>query len=39
MESANKGDIVLYSPGFNSLGPEHSRKERGEKFVNAVRSL
>jgi len=39
MESANKGDIVLFSPGFEAAGIDGSRKERGERFVRAVRSL
>jgi UDP-N-acetylmuramoylalanine--D-glutamate ligase len=39
VESVNKGDIVLFSPGFDSLGIDGSRKERGEKFVRAIRSL
>jgi len=39
LESANKGDIVLFSPGFEAVGIDGSRKERGERFVRAVRSL
>lgn len=38
-ESAKKGDIVLFSPGFQSVGIDVSRKERGERFVKAVRNL
>ncbi len=34
-----KGDIVLFSPGFDAVGVDISRKERGERFVNAVREL
>lgn len=36
---AKKGDRVLFSPGFDAVGIHLSRKERGEKFVKAVRSL
>jgi UDP-N-acetylmuramoylalanine--D-glutamate ligase len=36
---ANKGDIVLFSPGFDAVGVDISRKERGERFVKAVREL
>jgi len=39
VESAKKGDIVLFSPAFESGGALGSRKERGEKFVRAVREL
>jgi UDP-N-acetylmuramoylalanine--D-glutamate ligase len=39
IESANKGDIVLFSPGFDSIGINGSRKERGDKFVRVVRGL
>jgi UDP-N-acetylmuramoylalanine--D-glutamate ligase len=38
-ESANKGDIVLFSPGFEAVGIDGSRKERGEKFIRIVRGL
>ena len=38
-ESAKKGDRVLFSPGFEAGGMDVSRKERGERFVRAVRSL
>ena len=38
-EIAKKGDIVLFSPGFEAVGVDISRKERGERFVKAVRSL
>lgn len=38
-ENANKGDIVLFSPGFESAGIDGSRKDRSEKFVRIVRSL
>ncbi len=38
-ETARKGDIVIFSPGFESLGPDGSRKDRGEKFTRLVRSL
>jgi UDP-N-acetylmuramoylalanine--D-glutamate ligase len=35
----NKGDVVLYSPGCDAVGVDISRKERGERFVKAVRNL
>ncbi len=38
-ESAKKGDIVLFSPGFEAVGIDGSRKERGEKFIRLVRGL
>lgn len=38
-EIAKKGNIVLFSPGFDAVGIDVSRKERGERFVKAVRSL
>jgi UDP-N-acetylmuramoylalanine-D-glutamate ligase len=39
MENARKGDRVLFSPGFEAYGFDGSRRERGERFVRAVRSL
>jgi UDP-N-acetylmuramoylalanine-D-glutamate ligase len=39
MENAKKGDRVLFSPGFEAYGFDGSRRERGERFVRAVRSL
>ncbi len=36
---ARKGDRVLFSPAFEAVGVHLSRRERGEKFVKAVRSL
>ena len=39
LERARKGDKVLFSPGFEAGGMEKSRKERGERFVRAVRTL
>jgi UDP-N-acetylmuramoylalanine-D-glutamate ligase len=39
METAKKGDRVLFSPGFEAYGFDGSRRERGERFVKAVRSL
>jgi UDP-N-acetylmuramoylalanine-D-glutamate ligase len=36
---AKKGDRVLFSPAFEAIGVHVSRKERGEKFVKAVRGL
>ncbi len=38
-ECAQKGDRVLFSPGFDAGGVEGSRIERGERFVRAVRGL
>ncbi len=38
-EHAKKGDRVLFSPGFAAGGFDRSRKERGERFVKAVRAL
>jgi UDP-N-acetylmuramoylalanine-D-glutamate ligase len=39
MDNAQKGDCVLFSPGFGAGGLDRSRKERGERFVKAVRGL
>ncbi len=36
---AKKGDRVVLSPGCEAIGVHISRKERGEKFVKAVRAL
>ncbi len=38
-ENAEKGDRVIFSPGFKAVGVHASRKERGEAFVKAVREL
>lgn len=38
-ELSRKGDRVLFSPGFDAVGIDISRKERGERFVRAVRNL
>lgn len=38
-DNARQGDRVLFSPGFAAGGFESSRKERGEAFVRAVKSL
>lgn len=38
-ECAQKGDRVLFSPGFDGGGVEGSKIERGERFVRAVRGL
>jgi UDP-N-acetylmuramoylalanine--D-glutamate ligase len=37
--NAKKGDKVLFSPGFEAVGVDISRKDRGERFVHAVREL
>lgn len=39
LEHARKGDRVLFSPGFEAAGVDSSRKDRGERFVKAVRAL
>ena len=39
LEHAAKGDKILFSPGFDAAGFDGSRKERGERFVRAVRGL
>lgn len=36
---AKKGDRVIFSPGCEAVGIHASRRERGEKFVKAVRAL
>jgi UDP-N-acetylmuramoylalanine--D-glutamate ligase len=38
-DSTKKEGIVLFSPGFDAVGVDVSRKERGERFVRAVREL
>ncbi len=38
-EHAQKGDRVLFSPGFDAGGVDGAKIERGEKFVRAVRGL
>ncbi len=38
-DHAHKGDRIVFSPGFEALGVDSSRKERGEKFVRAVRGI
>jgi len=38
-EEAVKGDRVLFSPGFLAGGADRSRKERGDRFVKAVKWL
>jgi UDP-N-acetylmuramoylalanine--D-glutamate ligase len=38
-ENARAGDKILFSPGFNAGGFDISRKERGERFLRAVRML
>jgi len=39
MDLAQKGDKVLFSPAFGAGGLDGSRRERGERFVRAVRAL
>ena len=39
LEKSRKGDRVLFSPAFDAIGVDASRKERGERFVKAVRAL
>jgi len=38
-ENAKVGDRVLFSPAFEASGYDISRKDRGERFVRAVRGL
>ena len=38
-EKAQKGDRILFSPGFDSGGIDGSKAARGERFVKAVRAL
>lgn len=38
-DHARSGDRVLFSPAFAACGFDASRKERGERFVRAVRGL
>lgn len=38
-EYAKKGNKVLFSPAFEAVGVDISRKERSNRFVKAVRSL
>ncbi len=38
-EHASRGDKILFSPGFDAGGVDGSKKERGERFVRAVRGL
>ncbi|MFA6295352.1 MAG: hypothetical protein WC666_02935 [Candidatus Paceibacterota bacterium] len=38
-EHSNKDDRILFSPGFDAIGIDSSRKERGDRFVKAVRSI
>lgn len=38
-ENGKKGDNVLFSPAFEAIGIDISRKERGDRFVKAVRAL
>lgn len=39
LEQAQKGDRIIFSPGFGATGIDRSRKERGERFVKAVKGL
>jgi UDP-N-acetylmuramoylalanine-D-glutamate ligase len=38
-EHAGRGEAVLFSPGFEARGIDISRRERGDRFVKAVREL
>lgn len=38
-EHAKKGDKVLFSPAFDAVGIDASRRERGERFLRALRAL
>ena len=37
--NAKKGEIILFSPGFDAVGIDISRKERGDKYIKLVKSL
>ena len=39
LEFSKKGDRVVFSPGCEAIGIYSSRKDRGEDFVRAVRSV
>jgi len=39
IDQTKRGDKVLFSPAFPACGTDASRKERGERFVRAVRAL
>lgn len=39
LDIAEKGDRVLFSPGFGAGGFDRSRDERGKRFVSAVKSI
>lgn len=39
MDNAHKGDKVLFSPAFEAAGIDASKRERGDRFVRAVRAL
>lgn len=39
LDSAKKGDKVLFSPAFEAGGADSSKKDRSERFVRAVRAL
>ena len=39
LDNARKGDKVLFSPAFEAAGIDASKRERGERFVRAVRAL
>jgi UDP-N-acetylmuramoylalanine-D-glutamate ligase len=39
MGMSEKGDKVLFSPGFDAGGLDKSREERGKRFVSAVRAI
>lgn len=39
MKNAEKGDIVLFSPGFTSFGQFKNEYDRGEQFVMEVKKL
>ncbi len=38
-EHTHRGDRVIFSPGFQAVGADGSRKSRGERFIKAVRAL
>ncbi len=38
-DHSKKGDRIIFSPGFEAIGIDNSRKERGDRFVKSVRAI
>jgi UDP-N-acetylmuramoylalanine-D-glutamate ligase len=38
IDNTNKGEKIVFSPGFGARG-DGTRRERGDRFVRAVKSL